>query len=625
MEVLTTSVDGGTTGEPFLGVARSATGRRWVGPAAEVERLGLAIAQGLGLPEIVGRVLAARGVLPETAEAFLNPTLRALMPDPSVLAGMDAAAGRLARAAAGAERIAVFGDYDVDGAASVALIRAWLAMLGRDSTPYVPDRIDEGYGPNVPAMRALARDHDLILCVDCGTLSHEPVAAARALGADVIIADHHLAGETLPDATAVVNPNRHDDDSGLGQLCAAGVVFLLLVAANRELRRQGWFRQRTEPDLMALLDLVAVATVADVAPLTGLNRALVRQGLGVLARRGRPGLAALADVAGLSAPPTSWDLGFALGPRINAGGRVGEAGLGERLLTTACPHEAAAIAESLDRLNRERREIEAAVLEAAIAQVEARDPAAPMVWAAGEGWHPGVVGIVAGRLKDRFNRPAVVIGLEGGEGKGSGRSVPGVDIGSAVAALARDGALLKGGGHLMAAGLKVAADALDDGGVGRAAGRGGRGRGGTRGPPPRRRARAGRRHRRAGRAAGAGRPLRPRQPGAAPRLRQRRRAGRARGRPGPPRAPRLGAAWRLAGRHRLPRRGERARRAARGGSGGAPPRAPRRAARDRRLGRAAQGQAEARGRRPAGVSGRENPSCNTPSLSLSTRHCAPFV
>lgn len=453
-------MDGGESGA-FLGVARSATGRRWVGPGPEVERLGLAIAQSTGLPEIVGRVLAGRGVLPETAEAFLNPTLRALMPDPSVLAGMDVAAARLARAVTRGERVAVFGDYDVDGAASVALMRGWLAALGVGATPYIPDRIDEGYGPNVPAMQTLARGHGLILCVDCGTLAFEPVAAARALGAEVIIADHHLAGEDLPEAVAVVNPNRHDDASGLGYLCAAGVVFLLLVAANRELRRQGWFGTRPEPDLIAFLDLVAVATVADVAPLTGLNRALVRQGLGVLARRGRAGLAALADVAGLTAPPTAWDLGFALGPRINAGGRVGEAGLGQRLLTTACPHEAAAIAQTLDRLNRERQAIEAAVLEAAIGQVEARDPAAPLVWAAGEGWHPGVVGIVAGRLKDRFNRPAVVIGLDGAEGKGSARSVAGVDIGSAVAALAREGLLLKGGGHLMAAGLTVGADALE--------------------------------------------------------------------------------------------------------------------------------------------------------------------
>ncbi|MGR3717657.1 MAG: single-stranded-DNA-specific exonuclease RecJ [Thermohalobaculum sp.] len=446
----------------FLGVEKSATGRRWVGPGPEVERLGLAIAQTHDLPEIVGRVLAARGVVPETAADYLNPTLRALMPDPSVLAGMDAAAERLAAAVTRGERIAVFGDYDVDGGASVALLCNWLGQLGRHATAYIPDRIDEGYGPNVPAMEALARTHDLILCVDCGTLSFEPVAAARAAGAEVIIADHHLAQEELPDALAVVNPNRQDDESDLGYLCAAGVVFLLLVATNRELRRQGGFGERGEPDLIELLDLVALATVADVAPLVGLNRALVRQGLVVLARRGRPGLAALADVAGLRAPPTSRDLGFALGPRINAGGRVGKADLGQRLLTTDDPHEAAALAEKLNLLNRERQEIEAVVLEAAIEQVEAGDPSAPLVWAAGEGWHPGVVGIVASRLKDRFNRPAVVIGLDGSQGQGSGRSVPGVDLGSAVVALVREGLLLKGGGHVMAAGLTVAQGALEE-------------------------------------------------------------------------------------------------------------------------------------------------------------------
>lgn len=446
----------------FLGVERSATGRRWVGPGPEVERLGMAIAQALELPEIVGRVLAARGVTPETAEDYLNPTLQALMPDPSVLTDMDAAAERLAAAVTKGERVAVFGDYDVDGGASVALLCGWLRQVGQSATPYIPDRVEEGYGPNAPAMEALGRAHDLILCVDCGTLSFEPVMAARAVGAEVIIADHHLAQEELPDALAVVNPNRQDDSSELGYLCAAGVVFLLLVATNRALRQQGWFGGRAEPDLRMLLDLVAVATVADVAPLVGLNRALVRHGLKVMARRARPGLAALADVAGLRAPPTSRDLGFALGPRINAGGRVGAADLGQRLLTTTDPHEAAALAEKLNHLNRERREIEAVVLEAAIEQVEARDPAAPMVWAAGEGWHPGVVGIVASRLKDRFNRPAVVIGLNGAEGKGSGRSVPGVDLGSAVAALAREGLLAKGGGHAMAAGLTVATELLEN-------------------------------------------------------------------------------------------------------------------------------------------------------------------
>ncbi|MEM7670509.1 MAG: single-stranded-DNA-specific exonuclease RecJ, partial [Pseudomonadota bacterium] len=444
---------------PGWTVEASVTGRRWCGPGDEIARMGLSIAQQAGVPELVGRILAQRGVAADAAAAYLAPTLRDLMPDPSTLVDMDRAAGRLADAVTGHERIAIFGDYDVDGGASVALLLDWLGAMGRTATGYIPDRIDEGYGPNEPAMAALARDHDLILCVDCGTLSHGPVAAAQ--GADVMVIDHHLPGPTLPDALAVVNPNRIDDLSGLGHLCAAGVVFLLLVAANRVLRGRGAFAGGQEPDLLSALDLVALATVADVAPLTGLNRAFVRQGLAVLSDRRRPGLAALADTAGLSAPPTARDLGFALGPRINAGGRVGDADLGMRLLATRDPHEAGALAEKLDHLNKARREIEAQVLAAATAQVEARASAAPVVWATGEGWHPGVVGIVASRLKERFHRPAVVIGVLDGEGKGSARSVPGIDLGRAIGALARDGLLIKGGGHAMAAGLTVAPDGID--------------------------------------------------------------------------------------------------------------------------------------------------------------------
>lgn len=444
-----------TQAQAFLGVERSATGRRWTAPGAETERLGLALAQATGLPEIVARLLSTKGITAEEAGSYLEPTLRALMPDPSSLADMDRAAERLARAVTARERIAIFGDYDVDGGASVALLVWWLRALGLAATAYIPDRIDEGYGPNAPAMEELGRAHDLVVCVDCGTLSHEPVAAARAAGADVVIVDHHLPGETLPEAICV-NPNRTDDRSGLGHLCAAGVVFFLLVAANRVLRGQRG--AAGEPDLLAMLDLVAVATVADVAPMIGLNRALVRQGLAVLGRRARPGLVALADVAGLSAPPTARDLGFALGPRINAGGRIGAADLGARLLATEDPNEAAALAEKLDRLNTERRAIEAHVLDLATDQVEARGTDSGLVWAAGPGWHPGVVGIVASRLKERFNRPAVVIGLDGAEGKGSGRSVTGVDLGSCIGALARDGLLIKGGGHKMAAGLTVAAE-----------------------------------------------------------------------------------------------------------------------------------------------------------------------
>ena len=450
-----------STDPAFLGVERSVTGRRWTGPGAETERLGLGLAQMTGLPEPVARLLAQNGVDAAQAEQYLAPTLRELMPDPSTLADMDRAAARLATAVRERQRVAIFGDYDVDGAASVALLAGWLRALEIEATTYVPDRIDEGYGPNVPAMTALGRAHDLVVCVDCGTLSFDPIAAARAAGAEVIVADHHLPGETLPDAT-VVNPNRQDDESALGYLCAAGVVFFLLAATNRVLRAEGWFSgDKAEPRLLDTLDLVALASVADVAPMIGLNRAFVRQGLTVLAQRQRLGLAALADVAGLSAPPSSRDLGFALGPRVNAGGRIGAADLGARLLMTRDPNEAAALSEKLDRLNRERRDIEMAVLDASIAQAETRGVQGGLVWAAGEGWHPGVVGIVASRLKDRFNRPAVVIGTDGAEGKGSGRSVPGIDLGSAVAGLVRDGLLAKGGGHKMAAGLSVASEGVE--------------------------------------------------------------------------------------------------------------------------------------------------------------------
>jgi single-stranded-DNA-specific exonuclease len=415
------------------------------------------MAQITRLPLPLCRTLVRRGVGPEDAERFLAPQLRDLLPDPLTLRDMGVAADRLLQAVQSRQRIAVFGDYDVDGGASSALLILWLRALGLKATLYIPDRIDEGYGPNVPAMAALARDHDLILCVDCGTLSHEPIAAAK--GADVVVLDHHLGAETLPAALAVVNPNRQDEDGSLGHLCAASVVFLLLVEANRRLRAGGV----QGPDLMGMLDLVALATVADVAPLIGVNRALVRQGLKVMARRERPGLVALADVARMDQAPNCYALGFLLGPRVNAGGRIGRADLGARLLATDDAQEAVSIAARLDELNTERREIELRVREAALAQAEARGLDGPLVWAAGEGWHPGVVGIVAARLKEATNRPAVVIGLEGGIGKGSGRSVSGVDLGAAVQLLAAEGLLTRGGGHRMAAGLTV-----DEGQIGAA-------------------------------------------------------------------------------------------------------------------------------------------------------------
>ena len=438
----------------FLGVAESLTGRRWVGLSPDEDRLAEAIAQGARLPVPVANVLARRGVPPEAASAFLAPALRDLLPDPMSLRDMGPAADRFLHAVQRRQRIAVFADYDVDGGASAALLLTWLRAMGHGATLYIPDRIDEGYGPNVPAMQALGASHDLIVCVDCGTLSHDPIAAA---GCDVVVLDHHLGGETLPPALAVVNPNRQDEDGALGHLCAAGVVFLLLVEANRRLRGQGV----QGPDLMRFLDLVALATVADVAPLLGVNRALVRQGLAVMARRERPGLVALADVARMTRAPDTHALGFLLGPRVNAGGRIGQADLGARLLATADASEAALLAQRLDQLNTERREIEAAVRTEALAQAEARGVDGPLVWAAGDGWHPGVVGIAAARLKEAFHRPSVVIGFDGEIGKGSARSVTGVDLGAAVARVAAEGLLLTGGGHRMAAGLTVARGALD--------------------------------------------------------------------------------------------------------------------------------------------------------------------
>ncbi len=429
-------------------------GRRWTGASIEEDRLSEAMAQATRLPMALCQTLVKRGVAPQDAAGFLAPALRDLLPDPLTLRDMGPATDRFLHAVKNRQRIAVFADYDVDGGASAALLIIWLRGMGRQATLYIPDRIDEGYGPNVPAMQALGAAHDLIVCVDCGTLSHDPIAAA---GCDVIVLDHHLGADTLPPAVAVVNPNRQDETGNLGHLCAASVVFLMLVEANRRLRTDGV----QGPDLMAMLDLVALATVADVAPLIGVNRALVRQGLRVMARRERVGLVALADVARMDQAPTPYALGFVLGPRVNAGGRIGQADIGARLLATDDPGQAAALAARLDQLNHERREIESRVREEAMAQAEARGMDGPLVWAASEGWHPGVVGIVAARLKEAANRPAVVIGFEGDVGKGSGRSVTGVDLGAAVHLLAAEGLLEKGGGHRMAAGLSLSRAQLE--------------------------------------------------------------------------------------------------------------------------------------------------------------------
>jgi len=447
--------------EAFLGVERSVTGRRWRARQGD-ERAGLAIAQRLALPEIVGRLLAGRGIRPEAAESFLNPTLRDLLPDPSRFRDMDGAAERLARAVRDGEGIAVFGDYDVDGATSSALLARFFVAAGRPIRIYIPDRMKEGYGPNLPALLALrAEGIKLVVTVDCGITAFEPLAGAADAGLDVIVIDHHVAEPRLPKAVAVVNPNRLDEAPGHGQLAAVGVAFLLAVAVNRTLRQAGWFKDgRVEPDLKQLLDLVALGTICDVVPLTGINRALVTQGLKVMGARANIGLAALADVARMNEAPGTYHAGFLLGPRVNAGGRVGAADLGARLLSTDDPLEAAAIARQLDAFNAERRQIEDKVLLEAMAQAESK--ASPgLVFVSAEGWHAGVIGIVASRLKERYGRPACVVALGEGIGKGSGRSIAGIDLGNAVIAARQAGLLVNGGGHAMAAGFTASADKLD--------------------------------------------------------------------------------------------------------------------------------------------------------------------
>ena len=445
-------------GEPALGVSASLTGRRWLLRGAE-DRVALGISQRLNLPEVVGRLLAARGIGLDGAAHFLAPTLRALLPDPSVFMDMDIAAERLAHAVRGSETVGVFGDYDVDGACSAAVITRLLRMLGCTVLTHVPDRMLEGYGPNGPALLNLvAQGATLIVCVDCGTAAAAALAAVQGR-ADVVVLDHHVAEGPPPPVLATVNPNRLDCTSGHGSLCAAAVAFLTAVAVMRALRRSGWFSARPEPDLMGLLDLVALATVCDVMPLTGLNRALVVQGLRVMGRRDRLGIAALLDASTATGVPNAMTCGFALGPRINAAGRISDAGLGLRLLLTEDPAEAQRIALLLDATNRERREVEAGMMQGAMEQAATLDGAGhAALLVVGEGWHPGVVGIVAGRIKERFNRPSLAGAVIGGVVKGSARSVPGVDLGRAVMAARSLGLLLTGGGHAMAAGFSLAVD-----------------------------------------------------------------------------------------------------------------------------------------------------------------------
>ena len=440
----------------FANVESSLTGLRWINLSNEILRQGLAISQELQLPEIVSRTIAAQGIQTEHAQSFLDAKIKTLMPDPKTFKDVEKAAKRLINAIVEKQNIAIFSDYDVDGAASGALLHNWLRELGVSCTIYIPDRIKEGFGPNKTAMRSLSKTHDLIICLDSGTVAFESILAAKP--SDVIVVDHHLAEENLPDAFAIVNPNRQDETGEFKYLCATGMAFILLVEANTQLKNNNV----KTPNLLKFLDLVALATIADVAPLVGLNRAFVKQGLIVMASRKNPGLNSLCDVCKLTSPPSAYDLGFLLGPRINAGGRIGSSKLGIELLVAQTDFEAEVIANKLNELNIERREIEKKVLEEAYDQVSARDLNSPLLWAAKEGWHPGVVGIVASRIKEQNNRPVIVIGLENGLGSGSARSIKGIDIGSAVTKLTRENLIIKGGGHSMAAGLSLTSDQIPE-------------------------------------------------------------------------------------------------------------------------------------------------------------------
>ncbi len=434
-----------------------ASGRRWVlrGFAPETA---LGIEAETGCPPEIARILAARGVTAGAAPAFLNPSLKRDLPDPAVLVDMERAAARLAEAIVAGETCGVFGDYDVDGTCGAAILKLYFSAVGGALEVYLPDRLLEGYGPTIEAFRALKeKGAGLIATVDCGAAAHEAIDEAAAEGLEIIVFDHHqMDGPPPAGAYATVNPNRADDRSGLTLLSAAGVVFMGIVAINRALRARGWFSSRREPDLTAFLDLTALGLVCDVMPMTGLARVLTAQGLKVLTHDGNPGLKELGKRAGMKGPATSFDLGFLLGPRINAAGRIGHARLAFDLLTTDDPARRAALADTLHAMNAERQAIERAVQDQAIAAVEQRRLyERAVIVTAGEGWHPGVVGIVAGRLKDRYHRPAIVIGVDGGVGKGSARSLAGVDLGAAIRAARHQGLLINGGGHAMAAGLTI--------------------------------------------------------------------------------------------------------------------------------------------------------------------------
>ncbi|WP_018687986.1 single-stranded-DNA-specific exonuclease RecJ [Ahrensia kielensis] len=443
--------------QTFLDIENSAGGRRWIERlSAPQKNIALDIAQTHGVPDILARVLAARGVHRDEVKEFLDPTIKALMPDPRTITDMEAAAARIAQAINAKEKVAIFGDYDVDGAGSSALMARYLGHFGLQVEIYIPDRIYEGYGPNAAAMKALAERNDFIITVDCGTNSAEAFSAIDDTGIDIVVLDHHQVGGALPAIVAVVNPNREDDISGLGHLCAGGVVFMSLVEVSRQLRASG---RNDLPDLMRMLDLVALTTVCDVVPLIGLNRAFVAKGLVTARHQTNLGIAALASVARIGEPINPFHFGFAIGPRINAGGRIGDASLGAKLLTETDPDRAAEIAKELNELNAQRQAIEVQMVEEAKAEAErelqsASPPA--IIVTASESWHPGIAGLIASRLKDSTRRPSFAIALgRDGKGTGSGRSIPGFDLGKVVRMAVESGLLIKGGGHAMAAGITV--------------------------------------------------------------------------------------------------------------------------------------------------------------------------
>lgn len=451
---------GADKGASVLGVSKSASNRHWLMRAGD-DRHAMAMAQRFDLPDSVCRILANRNVALDEVETYLDPKLKNLLPDPSVLTDMDKACDRLVTALDNNEKIAVFGDYDVDGATSSALLKRYFAALGNEMRVYIPDRMREGYGPNSAAFETLAGEGvSLIITVDCGTMAHEALNTAQKLNVDVIVADHHQTGTDLPPCYALVNPRREDDMSGLGFLAAVGVTFMILVGLSRKLRKSGYFENKTEPDLMSLLDIVALGTVCDVVPLEGVNRAFVAQGLKVMARRKNIGLRTLADISRMTSAPAVFDCGFKLGPRINAGGRVGDSELGVRLLATTDPDEAAGLALRMDELNTERRAIGDKAQALAEMKVEellkTRNGLPPALLVSDKSFHAGVIGIVAGRLKDQYRRPSFVLAIdEDGTAKGSARSIAGIDIGKLVAQAVRENIIAGGGGHAMAAGVTL--------------------------------------------------------------------------------------------------------------------------------------------------------------------------